>query len=114
MPRPLRDSLLVLSGIVATVLVQSGIPTVGKLLYDRDFKAAYIDCETAKANAVGFNRSTIGRDTYMRLRKTILVDEFRCLDSQALYNRLREFRVSDSAIDGIEVEAKLQAPQVTQ
>jgi hypothetical protein len=114
MPRLLRDALLVFSGVLATLLVLSGMPAMGLLLYGPDFKAAYADCATAKANAVRIKPSSVSEKTNERFRKTVLVDEFRCLYSQVLYDRLRQFSVSDSTINGMEMDAKLKDAEVNQ
>jgi cytochrome c peroxidase len=97
-----RNSLLVLAGAAITLLLQMGLPTLGIVLYGTEFRTAYVNCQLANIHAAALNSLVLDTALDQRLRKTELVDQLSCRDSEILRSRLQQFEVSNADIDLIE------------
>jgi hypothetical protein len=102
-------ALLGAAVVLATELCS---PLLGRAIYERDFKAAYVDCAFAEQHTARFKATELKPSVRAQLKKALEVERLRCLDYAALNFRLRSFHVSATTISLIQLDAIAQEPQL--
>jgi hypothetical protein len=99
-------------GAFVAVAIQFALPFIGRLVYQREFQSAYIDCALAEQHASRFAAVPMRPTLRVELGKTLDVEQLRCLDYAAVRLRLRSYHVSEETIAAMEVEALAEDPEL--
>jgi hypothetical protein len=101
-----------LLGAAVVLASELSLPLLGRAIYERDFKAAYVDCAFAEQHAMRFKALELKPSLRVQLEKALEVERLRCLDYAALNFRLRSFHVSGTTISLIELDALAREPEL--
>lgn len=113
--RPSRSVQLFVAaatGAFAVVAIQFAFPLIGRVVYQREFQSAYIDCALGQQHASRFAAVPMRPALRVELGKTLDVEQLRCLDYAGLRLRLRSYHVSEETIMAKELEALAKDPEL--
>lgn len=88
------------------------LPLLGRVIYERDFRTAYVDCAFAEQHTARFKGIELKSSVRVQLERALEVERLRCLDYAALNFRLRSFHVSGTAISLIQLDAIAREPEL--
>lgn len=108
----LRLGLAATAGALLVVAWQLLLPFVGRALYQKDFKAAYIGCALAQQHTIHFDSVPMKPALRAELGKTLAVEQLQCLDYASLKWKLRSFHVGEGTIVSTEVDALATQPEL--
>lgn len=107
-----RLVVAVAAGGLLVIALQGLSPFIGRLVYQRAFEAAYMDCALSQQHAADFREAPIKPALRMELGKTLEVEQLRCLDYASLKLKLESFRVPNETIASIELSALAKNPEL--
>jgi hypothetical protein len=88
------------------------LPLLGRAIYERDFRTAYVDCAFAYQHTARFKGMELKPSVRIQLERALEVERLRCLDYAALNFHLRSFHVSGTAISLIQLDAIAREPEL--
>ena len=88
------------------------LPLLGRAIYERDFRTAYVDCAFAEQHTARFKTMELKPLLRVQLERAFEVERLRCLDYAALNFRLRSFHVSGTTISLIQLDAIAREPEL--
>jgi hypothetical protein len=101
-----------LLGAAVVLVAELCLPLLGRVIYERDFKAAYVDCAFAEQHTVSFKGMHLNPSLRRQLDRALQVEQLRCLDYAALGFRLRSFHVGETTLSLMELDALSGEPQL--